>query len=182
MRKVIKEDIIAVLKKAVAILNSAEAPVQDLSELSNHVIHDASIFQDEDSVSIAVLIYALSNVAEYCHEKNISYQPLIKNVEKAHDKLEKNDITNYRKTIKLLFRQIKDIDKKLKVYVKEVIDRARIKKGSKLHQHGISIAKASELLGLTQWELQDYVGKQKYFDIREIPAKKRLKTAREMFK
>jgi len=182
MRDVIKEDILSVLKQAVAILRSAEAPVQDLSELSNHVIHDASIFQDEDSVSIAVLIYALSNVVEYCHEKNISYASLTKNVEKAHKMLAKNNITGYRKAIKKLFEQISDIDKKLKMYVKEVIDRARIKKGSKLHQHGISIAKASEILGLTQWELQDYVGKQKYFDIREIPAKKRLKTAREIFK
>lgn len=170
------------LKEAVDILRSADAPVQDLSELSNHVIHDASIFQDEDSVSIAVLVYALSNVVEYCHEKNISYEKFTKNVEKAHDKLEKNDITNYRKTIKQLFRQIKDIDKKLKVYVQEVLDRARIKKGSKLHQHGISIAKAAEILGLTQWELQDYVGKQKYFDIKEIPTKQRLKTAREAFR
>lgn len=181
MRDVIKEDILSVLKQAVDILKSAETPVQDLSELSNHVIHDASIFQDEDSVSIAVLIYALSNVVEYCHEKNISYASLIKNVEKAHKQLAKNDVYNYKKTVKQLFRQIKDIDKKLKLYVKEVIDRARIKKGSKLHQHGISIAKASEILGLTQWELQDYIGKQKYFDIREIPAKKRLKTAREAF-
>jgi len=182
MRAVIKEDILSVLDKAIGIIKSKESPAQDLSELSDHVIHDASIFQDEDSVSIAVLIYALANVIQYCHEKKISYANLVKGIEKAHSQLSGDNIPGYRVTIRKCFDQIKSIDEKLKVYVQEVLDRARIKKGSKLHQHGISIAKAAEILGLTQWELQDYVGKQKYFDIKEISTKKRLKTAREIFK
>ena len=182
MRDVIKEDILSVLEEAIKILKSDEHPVEELGELSNHVIHDASIFQDEDSVSIAVLIYALSNVIKYCHEQNISYANLIKSIETAYAQLSKNNITGYRTTIKNCFKQIRQVDEKLKVYVQEVLDRARIKKGSKLHQHGISVAKAAEILGLTQWELQDYVGKQKYFDIKEIPTRQRLKTAREIFK
>ncbi|MBW3002217.1 hypothetical protein KY338_03600 [Candidatus Woesearchaeota archaeon] len=182
MRDVIKEDILSVLEEAIKILKSDERPVEELGELSNHIIHDASIFQDEDSVSIAVLIYALSNVIKYCHEQNISYASIVKNIETAYEELSKNNITGYRTTIKKCFEQIRKIDQKLKVYVQEVLDRARIKKGSKLHQHGISVAKAAEILGLTQWELQDYVGKQKYFDIKEIPTRQRLKIAREIFK
>ncbi|MBW2973627.1 hypothetical protein KY346_04490 [Candidatus Woesearchaeota archaeon] len=182
MIDVIKEDILAVLKDAIEILKSDEKPAQQLSELSNHVIHDASIFQDEDSVSIAVLIYALSKVVHHCHEEGIGYESLIKGVEKAYVLLSKKDYKGYRNTIKSLFSQIKKIDEKLKLYVKEVLDRARIKKGSKMHQHGISIARTAELLGLTQWELQDYIGKQRYFEIKEMPVSKRLKTAREAFK
>jgi hypothetical protein len=37
-------------------------------------------------------------------------------------------------------------------------------------------------LGITHWELQDYIGKQKYFDIKEMPVRQRLKTAREIFR
>ncbi|MBW3004633.1 hypothetical protein KY310_02280 [Candidatus Woesearchaeota archaeon] len=182
MRDVIKEDILSVLEKAIEILKSDEHPADELGELSDHVIHDASIFQDEDSVSIAVLIYALSNVIRYCHEKNISYAKLVASIEKAYAQLSGDNIPGYRVTIRKCFDQIRSMDEKLKVYVQEVLDRARIKKGGKLHQHGISVAKAAEILGLTQWELQDYVGKQRYFDIKEIPTRQRLKNAREMFK
>ena len=182
MIDVIKEDVLSVLGQALEILKSPEKPVQDLSELSNHIIHDASIFQDEDSVSVAVLIYALSKVIPYCEEKNMSINSLVSGLQKAHDLLEANDYKKYRTAIKQLFEQIRKVDAKLKTYIKEVLDRARIKKGSKLHEHGISIARTAELLGLTQWELQDYIGKQKYFDIKEMPATKRLKIVREAFK
>ena len=63
-----------------------------------------------------------------------------------------------------------------------MLDAARIKKGSKMHQHGISMARTAELLGITQWELQDYIGKQQEWKIKEMPVLKRLKIAREMFK
>lgn len=182
MIDVIKEDVLSVLKQALSIIRSDELPVQDLRELSNHVIHDASIFQDDDSLSIAVLIYALSKVIPYCEEQNIRFANLISGMQKAYDFLEAGNDKKYRAEIKCLFASIKKIDEKLKAYIQEVLDRARIKKGSKLHQHGISIARTAELLGLTQWELQNYIGKQKYFDIREIPVKKRLQIAREAFK
>ncbi len=182
MRDVIKEDILSVLGQALEMIKREERPVQELGELSNHVIHDASIFQDDDSVSVAVLIYALSNVIPYCEEQKIKYDVLVSGLQKAYDALAANDYAKYRAAIKNLFNQIKKIDAKLKIYVQEVLDRARIKKGSKLHAHGISIARTAEILGLTQWELQNYIGKQKYFDIKEMPVRQRLKTAREAFK
>ncbi|MBW2986374.1 hypothetical protein KY333_03310 [Candidatus Woesearchaeota archaeon] len=182
MRDVIKEDLISVLGQALEMIKSKELPVQDLKELSNHVIHDASIFQDDDSVSIAVLIYALSNVIPYCEEQRIKYGVLVSSLQKAYTAITANDYAKYRATIKQMFNQIKKIDEKLKIYVQEVLDRARIKKGSKLHAHGISIARTAEILGLTQWELQNYIGKQGYFDIKEMPVRQRLKTAREAFK
>jgi len=182
MLDVIKEDVLSVLKQALSILRSDERPVQDLRELSNHIIHDASVFQDDDSLSIAVLIYALSKVIPYCEEQNIRFDNIVSSMQKAYDFLTAKNDKKYRAEIKHLFESIKKIDEKLKVYIQEVLDRARIKKGSKLHQHGISIARTAELLGLTQWELQDYIGKQKYFDIREMPVKKRLQIAREAFK
>lgn len=181
MRNEIKEDILAVLSQAMNILETDEHPEHALSELSNHIIHDASIFQDDDSVSVAVLIYALSKVVQHCCEKNIEYKHMTKEIKIAYEFLYRHDVTGYRAAIKELFEQIKTVDGKIKLYIQEVLDKARIKKGSKMHEHGISTARTAELLGITQWELQNYIGKQAEFEIKEMSAKKRLDIAREMF-
>ncbi len=181
MRDVIKEDILDVLGQAIKILEKEEHPEHGLSELSNHVIHDASIFQDDDSVSVAVLIYALSKIVQHCCEKGIEHKSMAKDLKIAYEFLSKNNISGYRAAIKDMFMQIKNMDNKLKLYIQEVLDKAKIKKGSKMHEHGISTARTAEILGITQWELQNYVGKQQEFEVTEMPAKKRLEIAREMF-
>lgn len=182
MLRTVKEDILNVLNKSIETLRADEYPEEVLSELSDHVIHDASIFQDDDSVSIAVLIYALAKTMGDCQEKNMDCSYLTKHLEKARDLLSKNDFKRYRTMIRETFNQIRQLNKKVGIYIHEVLDRAKIKKGSKMHEHGISIARTAELLGITHWELQDYIGKQKYFDIKEMPVRQRLKTAREMFR
>ena len=65
MDEVVKKDVLNVLSDVVKILKvGEETDVIELMELSNHTIHNASVFQDEDSVSIAILIYSLSKVIE----------------------------------------------------------------------------------------------------------------------
>ena len=55
MDKIIKKDILSIISKTIAILKiKEEKDIIELKELSNHTIHNASIFQDEDSVSIAI--------------------------------------------------------------------------------------------------------------------------------
>ncbi len=77
MDEVVKKDILQVLSDVVDILKvEEEKDVADLRELSNHVIHDASIFQDEDSVSVAILIYSLSKVIER-REGKLNYKVLL---------------------------------------------------------------------------------------------------------
>ena len=61
----IRNDILAVLRRLAEILEvKEEKDTLEIKELSNRVIHDASIFQDDDSVSVAVLVYALSKIIE----------------------------------------------------------------------------------------------------------------------
>ena len=107
---------------------------------------------------------------------------MTKSLEKAYDLLSKNDFKRYSTSVREILNQIRKLNEQVGIYIKEVLDRARIKKGSKMHEHGISMARTAELLGITQWELQGYIGKQKYFDIKEMPVRQRLKIAREIFK
>ena len=89
----------------------------------------------------------------------------------------------FRKSIKEMFSFIRTMDEKIKMYIFEVINQAQIKKGCKLCEHGISIARASEVLGISQWELMHYIGKTTLIDKFSEPVNvlTRLKIARRLF-
>ncbi len=181
MRSIIKEDILAVLKKVVDALK--EENYSELAELSNRTIHDASIFQDDDSLTIAVLVYALSKIIGRCIERGQPCPVIAPQLKKAEEALRADDDNAYRSIVKKLLKEIGHYDEQLKIYIQEVIEQARVKKASKLYEHGISIARTAELLGLSQWELQSYIGK----TVPEIPHEgmkitERLRRARELFR
>ncbi|MFH1510490.1 MAG: hypothetical protein ABIF10_02265 [Candidatus Woesearchaeota archaeon] len=175
----VKEDILAVLKQAKECVLQRDAA--RLSELSNHTIHNASIFQDEDSVSIAVVAYALSKVLQ--REQGALAKGIVDGLGMAIDSLTKNDFGSYNKSIHSITATISGIDSKMKLYIQQVIGQSQIKKGSKIYDHGISLARASEMLGISQWELMNYVGKTRIIDRSEKveAAKKRLVFARGLF-
>lgn len=180
MRQIIKDDILDVLGKTIQALK--EEDYSKLVELSNHTIHDASIFQEDDPLTLAILVYALSKVIHRCVEKGHACPLVAPGIQKAKEALENDDDNAYRTTVKNLLQDIGEYDTQLKMYIQEVIQQSRIKKASKIHEHGISIARTAELLGLSQWELQNYIGK----TVTDIPhdgmkVTERLRRARELF-
>ena len=96
----------------------------------------------------------------------------------------KNDNDDgFRKSVGNLFNFIRTVDKSLRLYINEVINQAQIKKGCKLCEHGISVARASEVLGISRWELMHYLGKTTVVDQfnDSISISSRLKFARGLF-
>ena len=183
MHEIIKRDIISVLSKVAEILKvKEETDVAEIKELSNHVIHNASVFQDEDSISIAILIYSLSKIIER-KQRDLDYGKVMKMMNSAIDSLNSNQDDSFRKSVKEMFTFIRTMDEKLKLYIHEVINQAQIKKGCKLCEHGISVGRAAEVLGISQWELMHYLGKTTIMDQLEDPVSvaKRLKIARSLF-
>lgn len=183
MNEIIKKDILAVLGELIEILKvKEERDIVRIKALSNHVIHNASVFQDEDSISVAVLIYSLSKIIER-QQKDLDYDKLVSMLISCISNLKNDDEEPFRKSVKGIFDFIRTIDSKLKLYIHEVINQAQIKKGCKLCEHGISAARASEVLGISQWELMHYLGKTTLIDQFSEPvnALKRLKTARSLF-
>ncbi len=180
MRPIIKEDILAVLEKVIEALKKEDYSA--LAELSNHTIHDASVFQEDDPLTLAVFVYALSKIITRCLDRKQACPSVAPSLQKAQEALKQDDDNAYRAVIKNLLREIGEYDAQLKIYIQEVIQQARIKKASKLYEHGISIARTAELLGLSQWELQNYIGK----TVVDIPhdglkVTERLRRARELF-
>lgn len=181
MQDIVRKDILDVLQQAVASLQAEDHHA--LGELSNHVIHDASIFQDDDSVSVAVLIYALSKMVQRCCDEKIPFAHVIPLVQQAHDTLAAGREDEYRALVRRLMGEIKRLDEKLKLYITEVLEKAKVKKASKLHEHGISLARTAELLGVSQWELQDYIGKTRIpEEMLGISVGERLRRARGWFR
>lgn len=183
MHDIIKRDILAVLTELTEILKVKEdSDITQIKELSNHVVHNASVFQDEDSISIAILIYALSKIIER-KQRDMDYNKILSMLDSCILNLKNNNDDLFRKSVKSIFSFIRTMDEKLKMYIYEVINQAQIKKGCKLCEHGISIARASEVLGISQWELMHYLGKTTLIDQFSEPvnAARRLKIARGLF-
>ncbi|MBS3132406.1 hypothetical protein J4212_08290 [Candidatus Woesearchaeota archaeon] len=184
MQEQVKNDILAVLSIVLKLLEvKEESDAVEMRQLSNHTIHNASVFQDEFSVSVAILVYSMSKIIER-DQQAFDYEKISRVLSAAKGSLERNDDDAYAKAIKNAFDYISKVDSKLKLYIQEVISQAQIKKGSKLYEHGISMARSAEILGISQWELMSYVGKTSISeDMPEIiDMKSRLEFARGLFR
>ncbi len=184
MNEIIKKDILAILKELIEILKVKEAKdVMEIKEISNHTMHNASIFQDEDSISVAIFIYALSKIIER-KQGELNYSAILEILEDAVDYAQDDNTDKYREKIQKLFKFVATVDTKLELYIEEVLKQAQIKKGSKLYEHGISLARSAEMLNISQWELMSYIGKTTAAEIRTetVNVKSRLELARGLFR
>ena len=65
MKELIRKDILKILQRLTDILEKKEEQDYiELKGLSNRTIHNSSIFQDEDSISIAVMVYAIAKMMD----------------------------------------------------------------------------------------------------------------------
>jgi len=78
--------------------------------------------------------------------------------------LRKKDYENFLKYLKETREKITKITPNLEPYIKDVFKKASINKASKIYEHGISLEQTAKLLGVTQWELVDYIGQKQIAD------------------
>ena len=159
-----------------------------LKRLSNYAIQESSVFQDQESINLRLITYALSKimerhgVIEYPKTWDLKFGRIDKNLRKMKQAIDKNDIKHYKNESKKAINLISKIDNKLALYLEEIFEKSKIKKGSIIYEHGISTGRISELLGISKWELINYIGKTGVHDIREMEkARRRLLIARQTF-
>ncbi len=153
-----KEHVISILKDAHEAVRTQNTLL--LNELSNKTLHSSSIYQDPDSIALAVTIYALgklfSNPMFRAYSKwNLFVTKVSKCLSKASKAVQRENIIEFRKEIVSIRRDM-NLFGGLKDYIKEVFRKASINKASKIYEHGISRAETADLLGITQWELASY--------------------------
>ncbi len=154
--------------------------VLKIGRLNKTAIQNASLFQDEDSIAAAVIIYAIMKLIE---RAEFNVKPLRILVYHCSRHLERKKDKAYEKELAKIFKLITRTDKNLKMFLQEVVKQARIKKGGSLHDQGLSVGRAASLLGISQWELMAYVGKTTLSEIYpgKISEKKRIAQAMELF-
>jgi hypothetical protein len=160
-----------------------------LKELSNQTIHCASIEQDNGSIMIAVLVYSLSKILERKENMKIkNWNEFMKKIISYLSMatvaaLEGNEIA-YEQHLERARKTLNSLSINLKPYIQEVVRKASINKASKIYEHGISLGKTASLLGISEWELTDYIGQSKASEstfIRSMDVKKRIQIAMEFF-
>ena len=182
-----KEHVIKILKETKKA--TAEENVIRLKELSNQTIHSASTSQDTDSILIAIIIYSLSKIIE----RKIQYgekscdafcNSVSKKLENAIVALKNDNENLFHKGLQSIIDSINKLSSNFKQDIQNIFHKARINKASRIYEHGISMEKTSELLGISQYELASYTGQRRTSDSPEVRTslvKDRIKLAMGMF-
>lgn len=159
-----------------------------LKSLSNKTIHSACKVQDSASITIAVILYALSKVIErHDYARIRSWETLVKKLSGtlslAAEAVRKNQWDAYKKHVEKARKTLESQSVKIKPYIADVLRKAAINKGSRMYEHGISLEQTAKLLGLSQWELSEYIGQKSAQDAHHetINVKQRAKMALEFF-
>lgn len=160
-----------------------------LKVISDYTIHSAGIFQDSYSVSIAIIIYSLAKIVEKRKIRSEKQWETFKketmqNLKEAREYLQKGNLDKYLSKLKQILSSIGSLDATFGTYVTEVIEKAKIKKGFAVYEHGLSVGRAAELMGVSPWELMDYLGQTKLVDEMPMltkPISERLSIARRIF-
>lgn len=155
MNETIRTDSLAILDGVTSAIKDSLVSSDVLFEYSNKCTHNASIFQDQDSVRLAVVVYALYKI----HKRFMKISDdIVKLLFSARKDLQEYNVESYRSDIGKIIDKISKISS-LQPYISQVLDDAKVKKGAKLIDHGISVGQASDVLGVSQWEMQGYLGK-----------------------
>ncbi len=168
------KNILRILKESKTALDRGDS--SEMRSLSNQTINTASLTQDPDNIAVAVMIYSLSKIIEREDYRGLKgwgtfYKLFTSALDKSIIDIERKDEEKFRKDFEMIRKAINKISGKLRKYVEEVFRQAEINKASRIHEHGLSMEQTANLLGITMYELAEYVGKT---GISEVPENKTL--------
>ncbi len=163
------------------ILALEEKRFDELQKLSNQTIHNSSIFQDQYSIELAISVYSLNKILEQKPELSHEFEHLF---QLALEQIKTANMSGYDQIIKEILTTISQREKNFQRNIRHIIQQAKIQKGSALYYHGLTLAQSAQALGISQWELYNYIGKTRINDdgtdsVQNL--RKRLAYARSLF-
>jgi|TARA_Y100000310_G_scaffold344486_1_gene457511 hypothetical protein len=187
MQENVKRDIIGVIRNSISAIKK-----QDLTKLrsqSNRTVHNSSIYQDKYSISISVIIYTILKILEKnTHKRTKELQKseklIINELKNAEKAIRKEEDYNFSKALKKIIFILKKLDKDTGLFMHKALKTSKVKKAYGLYRHGVSSGKSAELLGITKWDLQPYLGatreSEQSFNISGT-VEERIKITKELF-
>jgi predicted RNA-binding protein len=182
-----RDNILRILKETRIAISKEDSHA--IKVLSDQTINTASFTQDPDNIAVAVIVYSLSKISERDDYKtlegwDIFYKLFTSALDRAIKDIEIKDDIKFRKDFEMIRKAINKISGKLRKYVEEVFRQAEISKASRIHEHGLSMEQTANLLGISLYELADYVGKTGISEVSQnktIDVKDRIKLAERFF-
>ncbi len=182
MKEAVKKELLEILSKTIRILEIKEdKDLEELKELSNQAVEGVALHKDLDIISVTVLIYSLYKIATRLPPKD--YQEILTELKFAKDALEQGNLGKYNRNIKSSYNIVRKSNTKIREHLQDIMHAARIKKGAVLLQKGLSLGQAAGLMGLSNWDLQQYAGKTTVLEQHKeaVPAKTRMTLALKIF-
>ena len=152
MKELIRKEIIRLLKQTHKLLEENK-PATVFQELSNDAIQFVALHKDLDMISVSVLLYSLYKTQTCLSNKQKEFTEIIA---KTLTALQTKKFGIYNRNMRSLFLIMRECNAAVKHHLYDVLHAARIKKGSTLHESGLSIGQAAGLMGLSNWDLQSY--------------------------
>lgn len=169
-----------VLEALVSMLSLPRVNAADLKRLSNELAEDISLFHHRDAISVSVLSYSLYKI--FSKNPLLERRALVTLISKALKCL--HAPIQFRTSIRKVFDELKKYDKDIESNILHMIRHAEIKRGLKVYEHGLSIGYAAEMMGVSRWEMMDYLGSRGIEDnsTYRVDARTRLQFVRGLFK
>lgn len=182
-----RQHLIDLLSKAKESLEQQDG--SKLKDLSDQTIHSASVYQHTDFVLVAVITYALSKILERKERLPLkNWQGFVKEISNflsiSIGALQRNKQKLFVITLEKTKHYLQNYSEITKPIIQELLRKASINKASKIYEHGISMAKTTKILGVTPWELTEYIGEKEspHNNINKtIDIKDRIKMTMEFF-
>lgn len=176
------EDSLKVLEKTIRAINTKD--FISLERTSNEVIHNIAVEHDEVSASISKIVYGIFKLDRHSLNKSVPlpFENIVIELIRLHDILGSGKIKEFLKESKKVTSLIEKLGED--IHLHNVIDRAGVKKGGKVYDHGVSIGQAATTMNVSQWELYPYVGKSRLNDYPEDVDKRvkyRIEYTRRLF-
>jgi len=184
-----KENILKILEGTKASIEKDDAVT--IKTLSNQTTNTVALTHDPDNIAVAVIVYSISKLLEREDYKKLPgwnefYKTVLICIDNTIASIKSNDEAKIKENLNNLRKSLMEVSGSLKKYIQDIFRKASINKASKLYEHGISMEKTANLLGITMFELASYAGQRE--SVSEIPVgagistKARIKTAMELFR
>lgn len=182
-----QQDLIFIIRDSIKAIKKQN--LQKLREASNKAINLSSVSQDKYSISISVILYALFKIMEKKHYLQSENYPQIRKtilseLNISRNALRKNKTYILSKSLRKITKELERLDKQAGKFMQEAIESSKIKKAYGLYSSGISTGKAAQLLGISKWDLQPYLGKTRESEnpySQSRPTSERIKIAKGIF-
>lgn len=184
----LKRDVISVLEGVIQSFSKYDP--DSIMELSDHITHSASIYQDEDTLLVAIIVYSIGKIiakGKIRRYPQDAWNDFVTNVKYNLDcslkAIKSNNHVLFHKCLTDIQKSIIMLESTFMTYIDYVVDNAKIKKGTKMYEHGISLGRIAKLFGVSEWELMSYAGKTSILERDKKPSdvKERLIRVRRFF-